>query len=146
MRSIHSIVVHHSASGKPTTPQQITAWHKDRGFTAIGYHAVIWKTATGAWRLSAGRPESQVGAHCKGFNTGTIGVCVTGNYEVDTLEPEAVQILTSLLIEWCIKHNVQSDRIYGHREKGDTPTACPGARLFAQLPKIKQDVKKATGK
>ena len=41
MRSINAIYIHHSASPKSTTVEQINQWHLDRGWAGIGYHFVI---------------------------------------------------------------------------------------------------------
>ena len=41
MRQINKIVVHHSASKQSTTRDQIDRWHKDRGWSGVGYHYVI---------------------------------------------------------------------------------------------------------
>ncbi len=57
------LVVHHSASNKATTKKiDIDKWHKERGFSQIGYHKVI--EANGA--IVNGRSEKIQGAHAKG--------------------------------------------------------------------------------
>lgn len=140
MRPIHSIVIHHSASSKHTTPKQIEGWHTQRGFDTIGYHAVIWKKANGEWITSPARNEAITGAHCFGFNTGTLGVCITGNYEVEAIEEEAILELLKLLSMWCNKYNILPSNVFGHREKGKTKTACPGRNLFARIATIKQQL------
>ena len=48
MRKINEIIIHCSASaeGKDFTVQDITRWHKQRGFKTIGYHYVIYRNGT----------------------------------------------------------------------------------------------------
>lgn len=43
MRKINEIIVHCSATaeGKDYTVEDITRWHKARGFKTIGYHYVV---------------------------------------------------------------------------------------------------------
>ena len=76
MRAIRKIVVHHSAS-PAVSMEKIEQWHIERGFSEVGYHYVI--QAGGFVRL--GRKLDRVGAHCKGHNSDSIGVCVVGSFE-----------------------------------------------------------------
>ena len=131
MRAISKIIVHHSASQKTTTPMTITAWHKERGFLTIGYHAVIYKTFDGTWTIAKGRPEAQIGAHCEKHNTGTLGICVCGNYENEQMEVPALEMLIDKLTEWCKAYSIKPTEIYGHRDMKST--ACPGKNLYDSL-------------
>jgi len=49
----------------------------------IGYHFVVRRNGT----VEPGRPVNQVGAHCEGHNTGTIGICLVGGLS-ETGRPE----------------------------------------------------------
>lgn len=49
-------------------------YHKSIGFRCIGYHYVILKDGT----LEYGRDDKETGAHCKGQNTTSIGICLVG--------------------------------------------------------------------
>lgn len=138
MRSVSFLVIHHSASGKSTTVEQIREWHKKRGFADIGYHAVIY----GDGSLHRGRPESKVGAHALGANTGSLGVCVCGNFENELVGDVQFRRLVRVMAYWCSKYGVSHSRIYGHRDVGSTKTACPGNNLYKSLTAIKSDVKK----
>lgn len=76
VRPIDRIVVHHSASPRSWTLEEITRSHKlDRGWDTIGYHLVI--EADG--KVRAGRDLMAQGAHAVGYNAHSIGVCVVGN-------------------------------------------------------------------
>lgn len=75
MRGIRRVIVHHSASPRSTTVADIDAWHRDRGFARIGYNFVILGDGT----LVPGRGAAAVGAHAKGHNADSIGICVVGD-------------------------------------------------------------------
>ena len=73
MRTINEIIVHCTATpeGKDYTVDDITRWHKERGSKTIGYHYVVYRDGS----VHEGRPLAEVGAHCKGHNAHSIGVC-----------------------------------------------------------------------
>ena len=79
MRQIDKIIVHCSATpnDREVTVEDIDRWHKERGWYGCGYHIVIYRNGS----IHMGRPLSKIGAHCKGRNTGSIGVCLIGNDE-----------------------------------------------------------------
>lgn len=76
MRIITLLIIHCSATleGKDYTVADIEQWHRSRGFATIGYHYVIYRDGT----IHEGRPENVVGAHCKGHNDHSIGICYIG--------------------------------------------------------------------
>ena len=78
-RNISLIVLHCSATrvNQNFTIEQLEACHKARGFQTVGYHYYITKDGT----LYPGRPESQMGAHAKGFNAHSIGICYEGGLD-----------------------------------------------------------------
>lgn len=118
MRKIDMIVIHCSATpeGKWFDEGDIDAWHKDRGFNGIGYHYII--TLDGDVR--AGRPESQIGAHAKGYNSNSIGICYIGGMDSkgkkakDTRTPEQIKSMDVLINELCSKYPIVE--LVGHRD------------------------------
>ena len=48
--------------------------HLSFGWNGIGYHKIILRDGT----IENGRPEYWVGAHVKGFNEISLGVCLIG--------------------------------------------------------------------
>ena len=78
------MTLHHSAGFSAETldegiaqMQAIQTFHQDvRGWSDIGYHFVIDK----AGNIYQGRPETVIGAHTGGSNTGNIGACLLGCY------------------------------------------------------------------
>jgi len=85
MREIDEIIIHCSDSSFGNAAL-IDSWHRERGFDKVGYHYVIlngWLTeklcsAHMDGHMETGRHTEEVGAHCYGKNTKSIGVCLIG--------------------------------------------------------------------
>lgn len=76
MRKINKIIIHCSDTpyGKDFSASDIDGWHRERGFSCIGYHYVIRLDGT----VEIGRPLTSIGAHCIGHNFDSIGICYIG--------------------------------------------------------------------
>ena len=76
MRKISEIIVHCSATSEMRDfgAKDIDLWHKAQGWDCIGYHYVVRIDGT----IEEGRPVERIGAHCKGHNAYSIGVCYVG--------------------------------------------------------------------
>lgn len=82
MRELNLIVVHCSATPAKMDigADTIRKWHKDKGWSDIGYHYVIKRNGT----IELGRPVERMGAHVRGYNKNSIGICmVGGEYDGD---------------------------------------------------------------
>lgn len=81
MRTISLIIVHCSATkeNQNVTAKDITRWHQERGYYCCGYHYVVERDGT----VHNTRPISSTGAHCKGHNKNSIGVCYIGGLDKD---------------------------------------------------------------
>lgn len=97
---IKYIVIHCSATyeGRPYDVEDIRAMHKRRGFRDVGYHFVIKLDGT----IQKGRDIDEMGAHVKGHNSHSIGVCYIGGLDndgkpKDTRTPEQKQSLKKLV-------------------------------------------------
>lgn len=125
MRKIEKIIVHCTATpeGRHVTTEQVTRWHKQRGFRTIGYHYLIYLDGT----IHPGRPESEVGAHCTGQNAKSIGVCYVGGLDSTTLKPKDTRTdvqrrtLRKLIAE--LQKKYPGATLHGHREFA--AKACP---------------------
>ena len=102
MRKIKYLIIHCSATpeGREHTAADIDKWHKQRGFRKIGYHYVIQIDGI----VEAGRPIREVGAHAKGKNANSIGICYIGGCDVnmkpkDTLTPAQSKSLYRIVTE-----------------------------------------------
>jgi len=85
-REINRVVVHHSASAFGDV-DLIREWHLERGWKDIGYHYVILngrRSSPHAFHadydglIERGRHETEIGAHAKGHNGDSLGVCLIG--------------------------------------------------------------------
>jgi len=121
---ITMIVVHHSASAQTTTLEDIRSWHIARCFSDIGYHFVIEHDG----RVRHGRPVSQMGAHAKGANRGSLGVCVVGDNTspLKAWNEQQKLSLARLVDALRLVYDIPLELVKGHREVGTTKTECPG--------------------
>lgn len=134
MAVVNRIIIHCSDSpdGRNDTIKDIDKWHIERGFkrlrtrrdafspniVACGYQYVITRDGT----LQTGRAENEVGAHCKGFNTSSIGICLIGRKSFD--DRQWVK-LKALLAE--LKGRYPNAEIHGHCHYDPVNKAhCPG--------------------
>ena len=124
MRAINEIIVHCTATraGQSVTVQDIDRWHKQRGWNGIGYHFVVYLDGS----VHEGRPLAQVGAHCKGHNQRSIGVCYVGGLDhngnpADTRTPEQKDALLRLLTD--LRSRFPLATIHSHRDFAQK--ACP---------------------
>lgn len=124
MRQIKQIIIHCSATpeGKNIGATTIRGWHKERGFTDIGYHYVIRLDGT----IEQGRPIEQIGAHCQGHNRNSIGICYIGGLSQkrqpkDTRTIAQRQAMKQLIQE--LQDQFPEVTIHGHREFA--AKACP---------------------
>lgn len=124
MRDINKIILHCSATpeGRHVTAETIRKWHLDRGWSDIGYHFVVYLDGT----VVAGRPVSRVGAHVKGRNRDSIGVCYIGGVDdkgkaKDTRTLEQMQALELLLED--LLNEYPNATLHGHNEFSSK--ACP---------------------
>ena len=125
-RPISRIIVHCSATaeGKDFTVADITRWHKSQGYATIGYHYVVYRDGS----IHVGRDVHQIGAHCQGYNTGSIGVCYIGGCGLDgktakdTRTDAQKQALRTLLSQ--LRKMYPKAQVYGHRDFTKAK-ACP---------------------
>ncbi len=128
------IVIHHSATEPDIAIDDIRAAHLARGFIDIGYHYLIRRDGT----VVPGRPEHQEGAHARGLNRHSLGVCCLGNFEETEPDPRQIVSLTKLVVELAQRYSVPPHRIIGHRDvmklsSSATVTVCPGTHLAKHL-------------
>lgn len=129
MRKIDTIVIHCSATpeGRAVSVSTIRNWHLKRGWRDIGYHYVIGLNG----EIWPGRPVSQKGAHVRGHNTGSIGICYVGGVTNDGLlapkdtRTPAQKSAIAALIRGLLTDFPQINRICGHRDFPKVAKACP---------------------
>ena len=130
MRNIDKIIIHCSATpeGKNFTVKQIDACHRQRGFNGIGYHFVIYLDGS----IHVGRALAKAGAHCKGYNAHSIGVCYIGGVATDGKTPKDTRTdaqkasLVKLITE--LRQQFPNASVHGHCEFANKACPCFDAR------------------
>lgn len=83
MRKINEIILHcaDTKTSQSFSIEDIRSWHTSppRNWSDIGYHYYIQLDGT-TW---VGRPLEKSGAHCKGRNKNSIGICFEGGKNPD---------------------------------------------------------------
>lgn len=126
MRTITLLVIHCSATpeGQSLDFEACRNDHlKHRGFTDIGYHFYVTRDG----EIHRGRPLEKVGAHCRGHNSHSVGICYEGGLDrsgmpKDTRTLKQRDALLALLRE--LKRQFPQALIVGHHDLNPLK-ACP---------------------
>ena len=117
MRKIDLIVIHCSATrvDRTLTAFDLETLHRRRGFNGTGYHYYIRKDGT----VHLTRPIERIGAHVKGFNLNSVGICYEGGLDArgnpkDTRTPEQRSALHLLVYQ--LLQQFRNARVCGHRD------------------------------
>ena len=127
MRKIDLIVIHCSATraDRDFTETDLEVCHRRRGFNGIGYHFYITRDG----ELHHCRPISEPGAHVRGFNRHSIGICYEGGLDengcpADTRTQAQRFALLDLLT--ILRHQYPEAQILGHYQlNASIHKACP---------------------
>lgn len=124
MRKINELIWHCTATpeGREVSVAEIDKWHKERGWSGVGYHRIVHLDGS----VSEGRPESKIGAHVAGHNTGTLGYVYVGgvtskNVPKDTRTAAQKATMRSLTKDAIERYNLT--KVSGHRDYANK--ACP---------------------
>ncbi|MEY4539975.1 MAG: hypothetical protein RLZZ306_1732 [Bacteroidota bacterium] len=156
---VKHIIVHHVAGSNTNTNytdvvRNIYTFHTGtNGWNDVGYNFLIAQDGT----IYEGRDGQNVmdgdnvlGAHFCGQNTGTMGICLLGDYMTAQPSEKSLESL-SKLIAWKMKketlqplekgvHTASGNtlnNISAHRD-GTCATNCPGDNLYPKLEQIRQ--------
>ncbi len=118
MRKVDFAIIHCSDTpeGRNVKTSEIKRWHtEERGWSDIGYHYVVELDGT----IVKGRLDEIVGAHAKGYNSNSIGICYVGGRSKkglakDTRTPEQKRSLYELIKILKVQH--KGLKIIGHNE------------------------------
>ena len=127
MRKIEKIIIHCSATpeGKDYTVAQIRDWHvRGNGWSDIGYHFVIDRYGV----VHKGRPVEKIGAHTKGQNARSIGICLIGGMDAENKRPKdtrtpAQRVALVQLVKELKATYGENVTVHGHNEFA--AKACP---------------------
>ena len=114
-----SLLVVHCSDTKNSQNLSATDIHKMHlgfGWNGIGYHKIIQRSG----KVENGRPEYWIGAHVKGKNKISLGVCLIGR---DKFTKKQFNSLEKVLRKW--KSSYPNAKILGHRDTGNTKKTCP---------------------
>lgn len=121
----NKIILHH-AQAKTCSVEDIHQWHLKKGWSGIGYHFLVRKDGT----IYQGRPEDTIGAHAKGANHDSIGICAEGDFMKEEMNPLQLNALIDLVSYIKNKYHLSSIK----RHKDVASTDCPGTHFhFLQL-------------
>lgn len=129
-RKISSIILHHAVS-TDTERNNWTAierFHKEvNNWSKIGYHFGIEKD-NGELVYRVGRDMNEIGAHCRGNNSESLGICMVGNFDIDEPSLEKYFYLAYLCDELLNIASLNILNIKPHWNYNQWKT-CPGARF-----------------
>jgi hypothetical protein len=162
--AIRLVIVHHTATPNDYTPDQAAAivrgidvYHvKANGWNDIGYNFLVDRFGRVYEGRYGGMTRNVIGAHALGFNTGSVGIAVIGNFMTAKPPAAALESLERLIAwrldlahvdpvstltyvsggseRWRAGTPVLLRAVSGHRDTGST--SCPGTYLYAQLDTI----------
>lgn len=150
-KNIQKIIIHHTAStselNNPEAAIRATYYYHAvrRGWGDVGYNYII-DTQGNIYEGRAGG-ERVVAGHTQGYNTGSIGIAVLGNYEEDAVPYEVINALATLIKAKADLYDIQvegfsqfrgeiSANVMGHRDAAKT--LCPGKNLYESLPVLRK--------
>ena len=166
--TIRLALVHHTAGANgytaaqsPSIVRAIELYHvKGNGWNDIGYNYLIDRFGTVFEGRFGGVERNVIGAHAEGFNTGSVGVAVMGEYSTLPVAAKARDSLEKLLawrldlahvdpastLSYISGGNARFPAglpvflrvVSGHRDTGFTD--CPGTALYNLLTTIAGDV------
>lgn len=112
------IILHCAATpeGRDVKVEDVRRWHvEERGWSDIGYHWFIELDGS----LEKGRSETLSGAHAKGFNNASIGVCYAGGTDSNG-KPKDTRTDDQKITLGCLMQDLRGRypkaKIIGHRD------------------------------
>lgn len=114
------IIIHHTEENGWNI-YDTNEYHISLGWEGIGYNYFIEEDGT----VFEGR-GMKVGAHTIGMNRISIGICLSGNFDIEFPRKEQLISLKKLCTFFMKKYNISIERVIGHREVKDSKKSCPG--------------------
>ena len=115
------IVIHHAKS-RNCTAEDVHRWHQqENGWLGIGYHYFLAKNG----KIIRGRPEKAMGAHTLGYNDKSIGICLEGDFDIESVTDAQKTSLKELLRH--LLKTYKKAKIVRHKDVNQT--SCPGSRF-----------------
>lgn len=117
MRRVDTLIIHCSATkaGMDFGAADIDRWHREQGMAGIGYHYVVRLDGS----IEEGRSVALPGAHCRGWNGRSIGICYIGGLDADgkpaDTRTEQQKVALKHLVEE-LRRKYRIERVMGHRD------------------------------
>jgi len=127
LKSVDYLAVHCAATPPKMDigAKDIKGWHLRKGWIDIGYHYVIRRNGA----IENGRPTDRPGAHVRGYNHVSIGICLIGGVAADGKTPEdnftSDQYNALLRLLQDLKTQYPDAKVQGHRDFPNVKKACP---------------------
>lgn len=131
MRIILLVVLHCSGSDNPAhdSISVIRNWHLHNGWSDVGYQYFV-RQSDG--EIEVGRPESLIGAHVKGYNENSIGICLSGN---KNFTEKQFRSTAKLLVDIKERYNLEDIDIVHHNELDKNGKTCPNFNWVKEIKK-----------
>ena len=125
-KDIKFLVVHCSDTedSRNLTAIDLHNMHLSFGWDGVGYHKIINRSG----KIENGRPEYWTGAHVKGKNNISLGVCLIGRHKFTVKQFISLE---RVLRRW--KSLYPKAKIVGHRDTGNTSKTCPNFEVKAWI-------------
>lgn len=154
---LKAAVLHHSDGYNSYTAAEVPgilrgylAYHtQTNGWADIGYNALVDRFGTIYEGRAGGLDRHVIGAHATGSNTGTLGICMIGDYASSTPSAKTLSAV-AYIMAWKLGASFVLDvddrvtidsksqrRVFGHRDAASVSTACPGARGYDALSTVR---------
>jgi len=144
------LIIHHTATNRNTTTfEAVNNYHKQlwNWKSSLGYYIGYQYFITADGKLRQGRADNEPGAHCVGWNNNSVGICLTGNFEIEIPTEAQLETLKSLVDFLRNQWQIDLKNIFGHKEK--RTTLCPGKNLMVWVedyrkksPSSREEIKK----
>ena len=167
--NVRYAVVHHTAGSNtysraqaPAVVRGIYSYHaRTLGWADIGYNFLVDRYGTVYEGRAGGMERGVIGAHAAGFNTGSVGISIMGNFQ-SVAPPQVAQQAVADVLSWKFdlhgivpegqitvrsggspKYSsgteVRIPKIIGHRDVG--LTSCPGNVYYQRLGWLRAEVR-----
>ena len=121
MRTIDTVIVHcaDTPESMDIGYKEIYKWHvEENGWDDVGYHYIIRRDGI----VERGRGESVAGAHCRGKNQSSIGICLVGR---NRFTREQFHSLRQLVDDIEARYSIKE--VTGHYKYSDK--TCPNINV-----------------
>lgn len=122
------IILHHSLTedGKTVSWNAIRQYHLKKGWSDIGYHYGI-ELVGNHYEVLVGRLQTEIGAHCRGMNGASLGICFVGNFDIEEPPLEQLNVGRRLIRSLMEVFGISNERVKGHCEYSQK--SCPGKKF-----------------